>query len=262
MDLYYKQYGENRPPLIILHGLLGSSGNWHTLSRSVFSDVATVYTLDQRNHGRSPHADRFDYPSMARDVRAFIADQGLGSATVLGHSMGGKTAMHLALEAPDVVDRLIIADMAPRAYPPHHRPLLDALQSLDLSAHDSRSDIDDALAEDVASLPMRQFLLKNLNYNGETYTWQMNLDVIANQYDNVNAAVAAATTFDKPTLVVRGEHSDYITEADMEHIRTLFPNAQSVVIPDADHWVHADAPEAFAEAVLDFLAASEPSASA
>lgn len=253
MDLFYKQYGENRPPLVILHGLLGASGNWHTLSRSVFSDVATVYTVDQRNHGRSPHADRFDYPAMAEDVRALIQQEAGGSATVLGHSMGGKTAMQLALTHPDVVDRLIIADMAPRAYPPHHRPLIRALQALDLAAYDSRSAIDDALADDVPAYPIRQFLLKNLDYDDGRYTWQMNLDVIAEKYDHINAPITSDRTFSKPTLVLRGEHSDYVTEADVQHIRTLFPNAESVTLPGAGHWVHADAPDAFASAVVDFL---------
>ena len=255
MDLFYKQYGTDGPPLLILHGLLGASGNWHTLSRSVFSEVATVYTLDQRNHGRSPHADRFDYPAMAQDVYDFIETHNLAPVTLMGHSMGGKTAMQLSLTQPEVVERLLIVDMAPRAYPPQHRPLIEALQRLDLSAYDRRADIDDALAEDIPSYPIRQFLLKNLQHDDGTYTWQMNLEGIAATYDNVNAAITADGTFEGPTRVIRGETSSYVTDADVAHIRTLFPNTEVITIPGAGHWVHADAPDAFADAVVEALPA-------
>ena len=253
MDLFYKQYGTDGPPLLILHGLLGASGNWHTLSRSVFSEVATVYAIDQRNHGRSPHADRFDYPAMAQDVCDFIQAHDLAPVTLMGHSMGGKTAMQLALTHPDVVERLIIVDMAPRAYPPQHRPLIEALQRLDLSAYDRRADIDNALAEDIPAYAMRQFLLKNLQYDDGTYTWQMNLEGIAANYDNVNAPISVDATFESPTWVIRGEMSSYVTDADVAHIRTLFPNTNVVTIPGANHWVHADAPDAFADAVMRAL---------
>lgn len=253
MDLFYKQYGDTHPPLFILHGLLGASGNWHTLSRSVFSTAATVYAVDQRNHGRSPHSHRLDYPSMAADVKHLIQQHADGAATVMGHSMGGKTAMQLALSAPEVVDRLIVVDMAARSYPPRHRPLIEALQAIDPSAYDRRSAIDDALADDVPSDPIRQFLLKNLTYDGDHYAWQMNLDAIAANYDNINAEIKADHTFEKPTLIVRGAQSDYVTDADLAHLRTLFPKAEAVTIPNAGHWVHADAPKAFSDAVMAFL---------
>lgn len=254
MDLYYNHYGSDGPPLIILHGLLGASGNWHTLSRTVFSDHFDVYAVDQRNHGRSPHADAFNYEAMAEDVRDFIHQHDLGPVHLLGHSMGGKTAMRATLDYPDLVDRLVVADMAPKAYPPHHLGLMEALRRIDPSTYDDRSAIDDALAEDVPSYPIRQFLLKNLSYDAdEGYAWQMNLEVIYEQYDQVNQAITAAGTFDGPTLFVRGGRSDYVRTEDLPHIRTLFPQAELATIEDAGHWVHAEAPEDFSETVVAFL---------
>jgi pimeloyl-ACP methyl ester carboxylesterase len=253
MDLFYNQYGEEGPPLLILHGLLGANGNWHTLSRTAFQKTARVYAVDQRNHGRSPHTDRIDYPSMAADVAAFVDQHALGHAHLLGHSMGGKTAMQAALTTPSVVDRLIVVDMAPRAYAPRHTDLLDALARIDPSDYDDRDAIDAALAEDVPSWAIRQFLLKNLDYDGERYTWKMNLDAIRRHYDDINAAVTDEGTFDGPALFVRGGDSDYVSDDDVPDIRRRFPQAELVTIDGAGHWVHADAPDALAEVVTDFL---------
>jgi len=253
MDLFYKQYGEEGSPLIILHGLLGASGNWHTLSRTTFQDAATVYAIDQRNHGRSPHTDWMDYPTMAADVQAFMDRHDLGRCTLLGHSMGGKTAMQVAFSHPEEVDRLIVVDMAPKAYPPRHEGLLAALDRIDPTTFDDRQAIDDALAQDVPSRPIRQFLLKNLEYDGERYTWGMNLDAIQAHYDNINAALPRDATFEGPTLIVRGGRSDYVADEDLPRMREQFPNSRVVTIDEAGHWVHADAPSAFADAVMDFL---------
>jgi len=254
MKLFYNKYGESGPPLIILHGLLGANGNWHTLSRTAFRKIAQVYTVDQRNHGRSPHADQIDYSTLAADLRTFIDRHELAPADLLGHSMGGKTAMQAALSYPDRVNRLIVVDMAPRAYPPEHTDLLDALARIDPEDYESRDAIDDALADDVPSWRIRQFLLKNLDYDGETYAWKMNLDAIRTHYDDITAAIPAGATFEGPTLFIRGGESEYIADADLEGIRERFPTAELVTIDDAGHWVHADAPEAFAQVVVDFLA--------
>lgn len=253
MDLFYNQYGDSKPPLIILHGLLGAHGNWHTLSRTAFQKVATVYAVDQRNHGRSPHADEIDYPSMAEDLKVFIDRNDLAPASLLGHSMGGKTAMQTALTYPDRVNRIIVVDMAPRAYPPHHEYLLDALDRIDPEDFQGRDAIDEALSDDVPSWSIRQFLLKNLDYDGEKYTWKMNLEAIRTHYDDLNAAVTADRAFEGPALFVRGGKSDYVKEEDAEEIRQLFPRAEFVTIEGAGHWVHADEPDALAEAVTDFL---------
>ena len=261
MKLFYNQYGQEGPPLIILHGLLGSSDNWHTLSRTSFSDISRVYALDLRNHGRSPHSEDIDYETMAADVRTFINRHNLGTVNLLGHSMGGKVAMQTALSYADVVDGLIVADMTPRAYPPSHRDLLDALHRLDPSRYDSRSEIDATLAEDVSSWPVRQFLLKNLKYNGEEYTWKPNLEAIRTNYDAILEALPEQPTFHGPTLFVRGGNSDYVLDEDLPEIRTRFPSSELVTIDHAGHWVHADTPDAFAEVVTDFLTDGEPSPS-
>jgi pimeloyl-ACP methyl ester carboxylesterase len=257
MDLFYKQYGAG-PPLIVLHGLLGASGNWHTLSRTVFSEHFTVYTVDQRNHGRSPHSDTFTYTAMADDLRDFMDQRGLDAAHVLGHSMGGKTAMQFALTYPERLDHLIVVDMAPRAYPPQHRPLLEALQALDLHPHQSRQDLSEALAEGVPDRRIREFVLKNLHYERDQdgYSWLMNLDVIAEKYANVNVAIDSETPFRGPALFIRGGQSNYVTDDDLPDIQRLFPEADLVTIDGAAHWVHADRPQALAEVVVSFLGAT------
>lgn len=253
MDLFFKRYGEG-PPLLILHGLLGSSGNWHTLSSKVFGQRFTVYALDLRNHGRSPHSDTFNYGVMADDVLGFMEQHHLSRAHLLGHSMGGKAAMHFALTYPDRVDRLVVADMAPKAYPPHHTDLLDALSALDLSRYTSRQQVDDDLSRSVRSPGVRQFLLKNLAFDSETrrYSWQMNLDVIRGSQEALSAGLEPGRTFDGPALFVRGSASDYVLDEDIDLIRQLFPRAQVATI-EAGHWLHAEAPDAFARVVLEFL---------
>lgn len=190
---------------------------------------------------------------MAADLRAFIDRHGLAPATLLGHSMGGKTAMQTALSSPHRVDRLIVVDMAPKAYPPRHTHLLEALARIHPEDYESRDEIDAALAEDVSSPPVRQFLLKNLNYDGTSYTWRMNLQAIRTHYDDLTAAIAADTRFQGPALFVRGGESDYVADEDAEDIQRLFPEAEFVTIEGAGHWVHADAPDALAEVVTDFL---------
>jgi pimeloyl-ACP methyl ester carboxylesterase len=191
---------------------------------------------------------------MAADTNDFVEQHDLGRAHLLGHSMGGKTAMQTALTYPSVVDRLIVVDMAPRAYAPRHTDLLDALARIDPSAYDDRDAVDAALAEDVPSWPIRQFLLKNLDYDGTRYRWMPNLDAIRRHYDAINAAVTDDSSFDGPALFVRGAESDYVSDDDVPGIRRRFPNAELVTIEGAGHWVHADAPDALAEVVTDFLA--------
>lgn len=253
MELFFKQYGEG-PPLVILHGLLGASGNWHTLASKVFGAHFTVYAVDQRNHGRSPHDDRFDYEAMADDLRLFLDRHALEAVHLIGHSMGGKTAMHFARAYPGRVRRLVVVDIAPKAYPPHHLDLIDALRGVDLSTATSRQDVDAALARRIPSVPVRQFLLKNLSYDSDAgrYFWQVNLDVIARHYDRINEAPAPERPFEGPTLFIRGAKSSYVAEDDLPLIHEYFPHADLVTV-DAGHWVHAEAPEAFADAVLAFL---------
>ena len=255
MDLHAATYGDPAaPPLVILHGLLGAGGNWATLSRNVFGDRFYVLAVDQRNHGRSPHTEgAFGYEDMADDLAAFLDAQGIESAHLLGHSMGGKTAMHFALKHPGRTDRLIVADIAPRAYPPHHLPLLETLLALEPSQYASRQEVDDALAESVSSWGVRQFLLKNLGREDGDYVWQPNLPAIRASYDAISGGMETDGRFDGPALFVRGERSDYVTDADVPAIRALFPSATLETIPKAGHWLHADQPDAFGDAVMRFL---------
>ncbi|MBX2820473.1 MAG: alpha/beta fold hydrolase [Rhodothermaceae bacterium] len=255
MNLFYKDYApEHTQPLLILHGLLGAGGNWHSLSRNVFSKHYRVLAVDLRNHGKSPHSDTFDFPSMVEDVRELMDTMGFERAHILGHSMGGKVAMWFGLMYPERVDKLIVADIAPRAYPPHHLPIFEGLRALDLPSFQSRGEIDAALATHVAEAPVRQFLLKNLASDGAgSYSWKMNLETIYENYPLINKAVVTDRTFNKPTLFIRGGRSSYIRKEDEPAILTLFPDTEFITIPNAGHWVHAEAPQPFANSVLEFL---------
>jgi esterase len=258
VPLHAEVSGEGHP-LLLLHGLFGSLSNWRPLSRR-FSGSYHVFNLDQRNHGRSPHHDTFNYTALAEDLRAFMRHESLLSAHVLGHSLGGKAAMQLALNYPEAVDKLVVVDMSPLASRPRHREILAALRALDLSAASNRRQLDVQLAQSIASAEMRQFLLMNIaNDESGRLQWRMNLDVIAESYDEVNRAVmpqpnGARSAWEKPALFIRGENSDYIQEQDREAIQTLFPHSRLVTVAGAGHWVQADAPEEFANLVLDFLA--------
>lgn len=252
VDLYSRETGSG-DPLLILHGLLGASGNWRTLSRNVFGERFRTITPDIRNHGRSPHADEFSYEVVTADLIRLLDDLDIGSAHILGHSMGGKAAMHLALTHPDRVDRLIVADIAPRAYEPGHVHIFEALAGIDPGSYEDRSAIDDALAEHLQSIPVRQFLLKNLTRDGDEYAWKMNLDAIRASYENIIGAVDVDGVFEGPTLFVGGANSNYVSEDDLPGIRRLFPAAELVMLPGAGHWLHAEKPDEFSRIVMDFL---------
>ena len=255
MNLFFKDYPSDNPqPLIILHGLLGAGGNWHSLSRNVFSEKYRVLAVDLRNHGKSPHDDTFDYPSMVADVKELMDSMGFETAHILGHSMGGKVAMWMALEHEERIDKLVVVDIAAKEYPAHHMHIFKGLRALDLPSFSSRKDIETALAEYVAEAPVRQFLLKNLaSTRAGSYSWKMNLEAIYENYSLINEAVVSARTFIKPTLFIKGGHSSYIQQEDEPGIRKLFPHSQFITIPKAGHWVHAAAPQPFSEAVLTFL---------
>jgi len=254
VKLHFRTWGGGFP-LIILHGLLGSLDNWQPLSRRCGAHFK-VFAVDQRNHGCSPHSDEFGYEVMSRDLLEFMQTHGLAGAHLLGHSMGGKTAMHFALHHPDLVGKLVVVDMASRAYPPQHAATLEALLALDLKPFSAREPIDAALAGFVPEAELRQFLLKNLRRDpAGAFRWKVNLRSILENYRHLNAALAADRPFSKPALFVRGGKSDYVRDADFDLIRGIFPQAEFQTIPGAGHWVQADAPEAFLKVVVEFLAA-------
>lgn len=237
----------------MLHGLLGSSDNWHSHARK-FAERYRVFSLDARNHGRSPNSEEFNYRLMVEDVREFIEQQKLGSVSLLGHSMGGKTAMLLAVKYPELVDRLVVVDIAPKESSPNLDDVFDALFSLDLSTFRFRKEIDEALARKLKNATTRQFVMKNLkrNENGG-FSWKVNLDVVHRNLHDVNTSVPTERPFTKPTLFVRGANSRYILDEDLELIQEIFPNSKLATIPNAGHWVHADNPEEFGRAVMEFL---------
>lgn len=251
MELFSQEYGSGSP-LIILHGLFGSLDNWHSLSKR-FGEHYHVFALDQRNHGRSPHSEIFTYEAMREDLREFYAQHSLSRAFLLGHSMGGKTAMEFALAYPALVEKLVVVDIAPRAYPPHHDDLFDALCSLDLSQLHTRREVDAALGERIESVPVRMFLMKNLKRTAEGhFAWKMNLPVIRAHYSEVNRAVSAGRVFPNPALFIRATAADYLVKSDEEAIAELFPKARIAEF-DTGHWVHAESPEPFYRRVREFL---------
>lgn len=253
MKLNYKKYGTQGEAIIILHGLLGSLDNWQTVA-GVLSTNRTVYVLDARNHGRSPHSEIFTYDAMRDDVLEFMNENKISSASILGHSMGGKTAMLFALTYPDRTDRLIVTDKAPREYGNVHEKIFKALFALPLQKIQSRKEADEFLSKEIKDVDLRQFLLQKLGRddNGKFF-WRMNPDFIFKGYFNINKAIAGKNIFNKPTLFIKGGKSKYIREEDEKEIKKLFPSAIILTIADATHWVHADKPKEFILLVSDFL---------
>lgn len=252
MQLHFKESGQGRA-VILLHGLFGSSDNWHPIAVRL-AEAFHVFALDHRNHGQSPHSAEMDYPVMAADVDRFFAARGLESALVIGHSMGGKTAMQLALHFPHRVEKLVVADMAPRAYEASHDKIFAALLALDLPKYQTRAQIEDVLAPEIPNPVLRRFLLKNLGRNPEGgFFWKINLRDIAENYWRLREPVAGEAQFAKPALFIRGGKSKYIQPEDEPLIREWFPAAQIQTIVEAGHWIHAEAPEEFLRLVLDFF---------
>jgi len=251
MKLNFKKLGEQSQTLIILHGFLGTLDNWITLGRR-WSEDFTVYLLDLRNHGYSPHSDTFNYEVMAEDVLALMEDQGIKNPMLLGHSMGGKVAMHIALHHPDKIEGLIVVDIAPRAINTSHDQLLDALCKLNLSEFKSRKEADEALAQDVAHLGIRQFLLKNLDRKGDGFVWKFNLPTLREKIGEIGAEITGPHLFKKPSVFIAGTNSDYIIPSDEADIKKKFPRARIMPVQDAGHWVHSEKPKEVFEIVSTF----------
>lgn len=253
VKLNAKEYSSEGEPLLILHGLLGSLSNWGWHSRRLAQDFA-VTGLDLRNHGGSGHSDEMDYPGMAADVLAWLDDHEIGRCHVLGHSMGGKVAMQLALMAPERIDHLVVADIAPVAYPSEHDSIFQGLAAIDLQNIRSRADADAVLADHVEDEQVRQFLLTSLMRDPETgFQWRFNLSALRNNYNNIRARPQGSEPFEGPTLFVRGGLSTYILDEYETDIRALFPHAVIETIPHTGHWLHAEKPETFYHIVHGFL---------
>ncbi|MBT8279779.1 MAG: alpha/beta fold hydrolase [Bacteroidia bacterium] len=253
MLLHSNILGSGRP-LIILHGFLGMSDNWKTLGKRFAEHNFEVHLIDQRNHGRSYHDDTFNYEVMSADLEAYVKHHQLEASIVLGHSMGGKTAMLFACLNPDLVSKLIVADIAPRFYPTHHEAILEGLSSLDFDEIGSRSEADDFLANYVSDFGTRQFLLKNLYWIEKgKLGLRINLKILKAQVEEVGEALPKHLVFHKESLFLRGDRSEYISANDEPLIRLQFPNSKIETIEKAGHWLHAENPQAFFEEVLKFI---------
>ena len=252
MKLNFRTLGQGEP-LIILHGVFGSSDNWQTLGKG-FSEKYKVYLVDLRNHGSSPHSDEFDYNVMTDDILELMLNEGIDQAHLLGHSMGGKTAMTFATRYPERVNKLVVVDIAPKHYPPHHDKIFRAFRSLDLANLKSRQEADEQMAYRIPEAGVRQFILKNLTRDGDKFVWKLNLDVIEKNIESVGEALSEEDWFNGHVLFLTGGYSDYITKDDVEGIHLHFPNAQVTTIPGAGHWVHAEQPQTLSRKVMEFLA--------
>jgi esterase len=251
VKLFFREYGAGQP-LIILHGLFGSSDNWLTQAK-LLSPNYKIYTVDLRNHGQSPHDDAFDYASMVEDLKAFVEEQNIKDAIVIGHSMGGKAAMNFALAHPKLLSKLIVVDIAPRPYNLEHYVIADGLAAISIDTLSSRNEADEALAKHVPEADVRQFLLKNLQRKSEGgFSWKINLPVIREKLSNIGVDLQYTGVFEKPTLFIRGKRSNYVRDGDWAHITEVFPNSKLETM-DTGHWVQAEKPQEFVEIVTGWL---------
>lgn len=253
MKLFYRKIGEEPTAMIILHGLFGSSDNWLSLGKTLSQDF-TVYLIDQRNHGQSPFNECHTYKDMADDLYEFMEDEKIADAIIVGHSMGGKTAMRFALDHPEKVSKLVVVDIGPKYYPVHHQTILDALLSVDLDKCASRKDADMILVEKLPDITIRQFLLKNIYWNEDKkMCWRMNLKVLNRDIENIGEAITENKSFFKPSLFLKGENSDYIKTTDYVGIHRLFSPSLIDCISNTGHWIQAEAPDTFIGSINAFL---------
>jgi esterase len=255
MELFFRKYGSG-PNLIVLHGLLGNGDNWATLGKQ-FGEQFSTFTPDMRNHGQSPHVAEMNYRSMAADVIHFMDQQLISNSHILGHSMGGKIAMQMALENSDRVEKLVVVDMGPKKYPDGHKEIFKAMFSLPIDQIQNRKEATDFLLAQIDSETIVQFLLKNIVFDKKIdgYKWRINLPGIYESYPNILEAIESDSTYEKPTLFIYGGNSDYVNQEDHNSILKLFPNTEFFKVENAGHWVHAEKPKELFNRVVNFLQA-------
>lgn len=252
MELHYQEQGSG-PALIILHGLLGSGDNWRSTARWL-GDRFRVFTPDLRNHGRSPHGERMDFPALAADLREFMERHSLERTLLMGHSLGGKLAMWFSLAWPQMVEKLVVVDIAPRPYGDRHGAILQALLDLEPARYRERGEIELGLRSAIPDESLRLFLLKSLvRIPDGGYRWGMGLENIARAYRYISDWPPTWRRSQLPALFVRGQRSDYLLERDEPLLRHYFPSSRMMTILGAGHWPHVEAPEPFREALRDFL---------
>ncbi|MGB1261484.1 MAG: alpha/beta fold hydrolase [Cognaticolwellia sp.] len=252
--LHYQQLGTGQD-IILIHGLFGRLENLNMVAKALAENYR-VTSVDVRNHGDSFHDSVMDYPSMAQDVVTLMQHLAINSAIILGHSMGGKIAMELALTSPERVEKLIVADIAPVAYPPHHNQIIAGLKSIDLTAIKQRKDADKQLSQYVDNIGVRQFLLRNLSSENGQFSFKCNIDNIDANYPNIMKTYQGNNSYQGPTLFIKGANSDYILPEHREEILRLFPHSRARVIQGAGHWLHAEKTMVFNRSVTSFLASN------
>jgi len=253
MKLHYRKYGSGQP-MIILHGLFGQSDNWNSLAKQFSENGFEVYAADQRNHGLSPHSDKWDYQVMADDLRELIEDHQLKNVVLIGHSMGGKTVMQYTLQHPGNVDKLIVVDIAPKYYPPQHPSVIKGLSAVDFNVVKTRKEVEAILSEYIDDFGTKQFLLKNVYWKEDgRLDWRFNLKVMLEKMENVGSPVTSDNSVDVPALFIRGAKADYVLDADIDLIQELFPRSMLETIEGSGHWVHAEKPKEFFESVMRFV---------
>lgn len=245
--------GEGQP-LLILHGFLGMSDNWKTLGTQYSENGFEVHLIDQRNHGKSFHSDEFNYDVLSDDVVRYMEHHNITSAYVLGHSMGGKTAMQLATSHPDRVKKLIVADIAPKFYPPHHDFIFNGLSHLNFDKISDRREADDELSKHIKEKGIRQFLLKNLYWvEKDRLGFRFNFEVLKDRMEEIGENISGSAVYDGPALFLRGDRSEYIQPNDFAEIKRHFPKATIETIDKTGHWLHAENPKQFYEKSFTFL---------
>ena len=255
MQLNYKSFGSG-PALIILHGLFGSLDNWQTLAKR-YAEHFSVYIVDQRNHGKSPHTDgSFTYEQLAEDLLEFMEQQGMYAAHLLGHSMGGKTVMQFATENETMVEKMIVADMSTRTYPAHHEAVLAALAAFPFGEIETRKEATAWMGSHISDLATQQFLLKSLDRRRgglKGFAWKFNFEVLNRDYENILQGIETDFPVHVPALFLRGGNSPYVKDIYFDEIRERFPEAEFDTVAGAGHWLHAEKPEIFYEKSLAFL---------
>lgn len=253
--LHSKIYGQEKSgtPLLVFHGLFGMLDNWASFGKE-FGELFPTHLIDLRNHGKSFHSEEMNLDAMAEDILNYMKFHQLEKVNLLGHSLGGKTVMTFAISYPEKVAQLIVVDMSPKAYPPHHQGIIKALQSVDFSVVKSRQEVDGILSEYIHEQPVIQFLAKNLYWTEDKHlAWRFNLKTLAEKYNDFVSSPIKYGTFEGKTLFIGGANSHYILPQDHFLIKQQFPNAEVTYIANAAHWVQADNPKDFNSAVKDFL---------
>lgn len=253
MQLHSRIEGEGKP-LLIIHGFIGMSDNWKSFGSLYAAEGFQVHMVDLRNHGKSPQSDEFNYTAMSNDILEYCQSHQLKKISIIGHSMGGKVAMLFATNYPEMVEKLVVADIGPKYYAPHHQDILAGLNAVDFSEKPDRAQVEETLYPFIPDFGTRQFLMKNLYWvEPGQLAFRFNLPVFNAKIESIGEALPEGNHFDKPTLFIRGGNSKYVLDTDLPDIKKHFPNIELITIPNVGHWLHAENPKLFFEETARFL---------